>query len=52
MTINEQVNGGTWNLLGRYNFAAGTSGNVQITDNFPDAPNVVLADAIKLVWAP
>jgi N-acetyl-anhydromuramyl-L-alanine amidase AmpD len=52
VAINEQVNGGTWNLLGRYNFAAGTSGNVQITDNFPDTPNVVLADAIKLVWAP
>ncbi|MDB6025964.1 MAG: D-alanyl-D-alanine carboxypeptidase precursor, partial [Verrucomicrobiales bacterium] len=30
--VNQKNNGGTWNLLGQFNFAAGTSGNVKITD--------------------
>lgn len=51
VSVNQQVNGGTWNLLGTFNFAAGTSGNVKITDGFPDAGMVVMADAIKFVFA-
>lgn len=45
--INQQTAGGTWNLLGRFNFAAGTSGNVRITDGFSNG--VVLVDAIRFV---
>ncbi len=49
-TINQQVNGGTWNLLGTFNFASGTSGSVKITDGHTDTANVVMADAIKFVY--
>jgi hypothetical protein len=42
--VNQQVNGGQWNLLGTYPFAAGTSGSVVLTD---DANGVVIADAVK-----
>ncbi len=45
--VNQQTNGGRWNLLGTFDFAAGTAGNVRITDGFPDSGKVVLADAIK-----
>jgi uncharacterized lipoprotein YddW (UPF0748 family) len=50
--VNQKINGGQWNLLGAFNFAAGTNGHVRITDNFPDTAQVVLADAIKFVYAP
>jgi hypothetical protein len=43
--VDQQVNGGQWNLLGTYPFAAGTSGYVVLSDN---ANGVVIADAIKL----
>lgn len=49
---NQKINGGKWNLLGTFNFAAGTAGKVRITDAFPDAGQVVMADAIKLVLMP
>ena len=49
VNVNQQINGGKWNLLGTYNFAAGTSGNIQINDNFSTG-SVVMADAIKLVF--
>lgn len=52
INVNEQINGGSWQLLGTFNFAAGTGGNVQITDGFPDAGQVVIADAIKFVYVP
>ncbi len=51
-TVNQQANGGTWNLLGKLNFAAGTSGNVQVTDGHTDTAQVVIADAVKFVWSP
>ncbi|MDB6024586.1 MAG: hypothetical protein JWM68_809 [Verrucomicrobiales bacterium] len=51
-TVNQQANGGTWNLLGKLNFAAGTAGNVQVTDGHTDTAQVVIADAVKFVWAP
>ena len=49
MYVNEQVNGGKWNLIGRFNFAAGTNGNVRVTDAFPDAGQVVVADAVRFI---
>lgn len=49
VTINQQINGGKWNVLGTFNFSAGSSGNIKITDNFAGT-NVVMADAIKLVF--
>ncbi len=45
--MNQIVNGGGWNLLGRYTFAAGTNGNVRITDGSVDSPQLVMADAIR-----
>jgi hypothetical protein len=50
VNVNQQVNGGKWNLIGTFNFAAGTAGNVRITDGFADGGQVVIADAIKLVY--
>jgi len=41
---NQQINGGQWNLLGTYPFAAGTSGSVELSD---DANGYVIADGIK-----
>ena len=45
--VNQEVNGGQWNLLGIYTFAAGTTGNVRLTDNFPDSTQVAIADAVQ-----
>ncbi len=45
--VNQEVNGGQWNLLGIYSFAAGTTGNVRVTDNFPDSTQVVMADGVQ-----
>jgi hypothetical protein len=42
--VNQKVNGGQWNYLGTYTFAAGTSGNVVLSD---DADGRLHADAIK-----
>ena len=50
--INQEINGGKWNYLGTFDFAAGTSGNVKITDNFPESTQVVMADAIKFAQSP
>lgn len=44
VTVNQRTGGGQWNLLGRYDFAAGTSGNVSLTNE--DADGYVMADAI------
>ena len=49
--INQQANGGTWVLLGTFNFSAGTTGYVRIKDNFTTG-TVVIADAVKFVYAP
>jgi len=50
-TLNQQANGGVWNLLGNYNFALG-GGNVRVTDGHSDTGQIVIADAIRWVWAP
>ena len=52
LNVNQQVNGGTWNLLGTFNFATGTAGSVKITDGYTDAGSVVITDAIKFVYVP
>lgn len=46
--VNQQINGDTWVKLGTFNFAAGTSGYVKLTDN---ANGQVIADAVKFVPA-
>jgi hypothetical protein len=51
VTVNQQINGGTWVLLGTFNFSAGTTGYVRIKDNFTTG-SVVLADAVKFVYVP
>jgi hypothetical protein len=51
VTIDQQVGGGQWNLLGTFSFSAGTAGYVRIKDNFTTGI-VVMADAIKFVYVP
>ena len=46
-SVNEQVGGGKWVLIGRYNFSAGMAGYVE-TD---DSQGLVSADAVRLVPA-
>ena len=45
VTINQQQNGGRWNVLGRYTFAAGQSYTVTITSQ--PGPSSTSADAVK-----
>jgi hypothetical protein len=52
VNVNQQINGGKWNLLGTYNFAVGTAGYIRIADNHADSTKVVFADAIRLVKVP
>lgn len=52
VNINQQLNGGRWNLVGQYTFPAGTTKYVRITDGFADTGQVVIADAVKLVFVP
>ena len=53
VSVNQQNNGGKWNLVGTFGFNEGTAGNVRITDGFATPTNgVVMADAIKLVYIP
>ncbi len=49
--LNQQANGGSWNLIGTFNFALGTAGSIKVTDNYADSANVVIADAIKFSFA-
>ncbi len=48
---NQQINPGMWTLLGRFNFAAGTAGNIRVLDNFAETGAVAIVDAIKFVFA-
>jgi len=43
-TVNQQINGGQWNYIGTYNFAAGTAGSVQILCS---NAGYTIADAVK-----
>ena len=44
--VNQEINGNQWNYLGTYNFTAGTSGTVVLTN---DANEYVIADAVRFV---
>jgi 5-methylcytosine-specific restriction endonuclease McrA len=44
VTKNQQINGSQWNLLGNYNFSAGTSGYVMLSNEGADG--YVIADAV------
>lgn len=48
-TINQQQNGGKWNVLGQYSFNAGTTYNVTLTAPAGSPPSTC-ADAIKLTY--
>jgi hypothetical protein len=51
ISMNQQINGGKWNLLGRFTFAQGSSGNVRITNGFSGYSDIVMiADAVKYVY--
>jgi hypothetical protein len=45
--FNQQINGGTWMLHGRYNFTAGTKKFIQVSD----ASGTASADAVRIVPA-
>jgi hypothetical protein len=45
--VDQRSNGGTWYLLGTYNFNAGTTGNNVYISN--DANGWVIMDAVKFV---
>jgi hypothetical protein len=47
VTVNQRSGGGVWKLLGTYTFAAGTAGNVVISN--AGTSGYVIADAIKFV---
>lgn len=47
-SVNQQLNNGTWTLIGRYAFAAGTAGYVEINDSKGEAS----ADAVRFVPIP
>lgn len=44
VTVNQEINGGQWNLLGTFNFVIGTTGYVRLANN---ANEYVIADAVK-----
>ncbi|MFN7141815.1 MAG: carboxypeptidase regulatory-like domain-containing protein, partial [Limisphaerales bacterium] len=49
--VDQRTNGGKWNLLGEFNFKAGTNGYVRITDGFTGGGSV-MADAVKFASVP
>ena len=48
--VNQQINGSQWLLLGTFNFAAGTAGTVEVTDEV--ASGNVIVDAVKFEYVP
>ena len=48
IAVNQQTNGGQWNLLGTFSLDAGTGGYVSFSDN-AETSKVVVADAVR--WA-
>jgi hypothetical protein len=49
-TVNQRINGGTWNLLGRYYFSAGYGvGSGSVILSATGADGCVVADAVKFV---
>ena len=50
INVNQQINGGVWNLLGTFTFAVGETGYVKMS-NKATGGDVVIADAVKFEWA-
>ena len=46
--VNQKVNGGKWNLLGRYYFESGKTGMLVLTNQ---ADGIVIADAVRFEWS-
>jgi hypothetical protein len=49
-SVNQQINGGKFNLLGTFYFQSGPSGTLKLTDSTIDLANSVMADAVKFVY--
>jgi hypothetical protein len=47
---NQQTNAGNWSLLGQFNFAAGSSSYIRVTDGIPESGGVAMVDGVKLVY--
>jgi hypothetical protein len=47
---NQQTNAGKWSLLGRFNFAVGTAGNIQVLDSVAEPSAVAVVDGVKLAY--
>jgi hypothetical protein len=53
VAVNQSINGGTWfKIASAQNFAAGTSGFVQVANGTGASGKVVIADAVKFVFVP
>lgn len=50
--INQTANGGTWVLLGRHSFAAGTAGYVKLGNKAKPTGKAVVADAVRFLYVP
>jgi len=50
-TVNQQTNGGRWNLIGRHAFATGTGGYIRLGNGTGESSLNVMADAVKLSYA-
>ncbi len=49
VTVNQQINAGTWNSLGTFVFAAGAA-TIKLKDNIPESDRVAVADGLKVVF--
>ena len=49
VSVNQQVNGAAWNLLGQFTFSAGTAGYVEVLEG---SNGITSADAIRLERVP
>ena len=49
-SVNQHINTGAWNLLGSFNFLAGTSGYVKVGNGTSSSETWVMADATKFVY--
>ncbi len=52
LNVNQQANGGKWNLLGTFNLLAGTGNNLRITDGTGNSSQAIIADAIRFMKVP
>jgi hypothetical protein len=47
---NQRTNAGNWSLLGRFNFATGSTNSVRVTDAVAETNAVAIVDGLKLVF--